>query len=143
MAAAMGRVQLSRLDPWLQKRRENHALFYEALTPLQEHVQVWPEVLGTQHAGFAFPMCLRADSPKRRADLMAHLEARKIATRPISGSNLARQPVFERIESARIGGSLAQADALHERGIFVGNSHAFHAGHAALLASAVEEFFNG
>ncbi len=74
---------------------------------------------------------------------MAHLEARNIATRPISGSNLARQPAFDQIPTARISGELAMADAIHERGLFVGNSHAFHGGHADLLERAVEEFFDG
>jgi CDP-6-deoxy-D-xylo-4-hexulose-3-dehydrase len=88
-------------------------------------------------------MCLRSDSEKSRADFMAHLEARNIATRPISGSNLARQPAFSQIPTARISGELTMADAIHERGLFVGNSHAFHGGHADLLERAVEEFFNG
>jgi len=38
---------------------------------------------------------------------------------------------------------LTMADAIHERGLFVGNSHAFHGGRADLLERAVEEFFNG
>ena len=142
MAAAMGRIQLTRLDPWLAKRRANHALFCERLQRFEEVLDVWPEVLGTQHAGFAFPMCLKQDTPYRRADLMTHLESRKIATRPISGSNLARQPVFEQISTARVAGELPVADAIHERGIFVGNSHAFHEGHADLLEKALEEFFS-
>ena len=143
MAAAMGRVQLTRLDPWLTRRRDNHAMFCDRLTRFSEDLEVWPETPGTQHAGFAFPMCLRDERPGRRAEFMAHLEARKISTRPISGSNLARQPVFEHIQGARVSGELKVADAIHERGIFVGNSHAFHEGHADLLEQAVEEFFNG
>jgi CDP-6-deoxy-D-xylo-4-hexulose-3-dehydrase len=143
MAAAMGRVQLTRLDPWLAKRRENHALFCERLEGFEKHLRVWPEVPGTRHAGFAFPMLLREESNQARADLIRHLESRKIATRPISGSNLARQPVFDRLTGARISGDLKVADAIHERGIFVGNSHAFHEGHADLLAQAMKEFFDG
>jgi CDP-6-deoxy-D-xylo-4-hexulose-3-dehydrase len=143
MAGAMGRVQLMRLDPWVARRRRNHALFCERLRRFETVLDIWPEVLGTQHAGFAFPMCLKADCGKSRKDFMAHLEARKIATRPISGSNLARQPAFEQIGPSRIAGTLTVADAIHERGIFVGNSHAFHEGHADLLERAVEEFFNG
>ncbi len=143
LAGAMGRVQLMRLDPWLVRRRANHARFCERLARFDSVLQIWPEVLGSQHAGFAFPMCLRSDSGKNRADFMAHLEARNIATRPISGSNLARQPAFDQIPTARISGELAMADAIHERGLFVGNSHAFHGGHADLLERAVEEFFDG
>jgi CDP-6-deoxy-D-xylo-4-hexulose-3-dehydrase len=142
LAGAMGRVQLMRLDPWLVRRRANHARFCERLARFDSVLDIWPEVLGTQHAGFAFPMCLKANSGRKRSDFMAHLESRKIATRPISGSNLARQPVFEQIPQARISGDLHMADSIHERGLFVGNSHAFHDGHADLLERAVEEFFD-
>jgi hypothetical protein len=70
---------------------------------------------------------------------MAAMEARGIETRPISGSNLARQPAFERIV-ARTPLPLAVADAVHERGLFVGNSQAFGPGHGALLADVLRQW---
>jgi len=139
MAGAMGRVQLGRLDAWLDRRRENHVSWCERLAPLAGTIRVWPELSGTRHAAFAFPMMIEAGQPFTRAQLMERLEARGIATRPVSGSNLARQPAARHVPNMRIAGPLTMADAIHERGLFVGNSHAFHSGHGDLLESALRE----
>ena len=131
IAGAFGLVQARRLPAWLARRRANHAGWCRELEGL---VQVFPEAPGTEHAGFAFPMITNGD----RASLMAHLEARKIETRPISGSNLARQPAFERVPGARAPVPLPVADRVHEKGMFVGNHHAFGPAHGARLREAIQ-----
>ncbi len=140
VAGAFGLRQLQRLDAWLTRRRDNHNSWCAALadTPL---LQVYPEAPGTTHAAFAFPMLLSEEAPLDRAALMAHLESNRIATRPISGSNLARQPAFARVPGARVHGELPVADGVHSRGLFIGNSHAFHAGHRDLLVATLNEAF--
>ena len=135
----MGRVQLGRLDAWLDRRRANHAGWCERLGSLAGKIRVWPEVPGTRHAAFAFPLLIEEGQPFTRAALMERLEARGISTRPVSGSNLARQPAARHVPGMRIAGPLTMADAIHERGLFVGNSHAFHDGHGDLLESALRE----
>jgi CDP-6-deoxy-D-xylo-4-hexulose-3-dehydrase len=114
----------------LARRRANHADWCEKLSP---YVQVFPEAPGTEHASFAFAMIVDGD----RAALMAFLEARRIETRPISGSNLVRQPAFASL-SARTPVPLEAADLVHERGFFVGNSHALGPGHGARLAETIQ-----
>ena len=126
IAGAFGLVQARRLPAWLERRRANHADWCRQLGDL---VTVFPEAPGTEHAGFAFPMLVEGD----RASAMAALEARGIETRPISGSNLARQPAFERVPGARTPVPLPVADRVHEHGLFVGNHHAFGPGHGARL----------
>ncbi len=140
MAGAMGLIQLGRLSPWLERRRENHRHWCELLAPLAPKLRCFPMRPGETHAAFSFAMLLQKGI--ERAPVMAALESSGIATRPISGSNLARQPAFERVPGARVGGPLPVADAVHERGFFVGNSHAFHAGHGAILASRLQEILS-
>jgi CDP-6-deoxy-D-xylo-4-hexulose-3-dehydrase len=136
MAGAFGRIQLKRLDAWVARRRANHAEWCAALagTP---GITVFPEMPGTEHAGFAFAMIVEGD----RRPLMQRLEAVGIETRPISGSNLVRQPAFQRLlaqgADVRIPGPLHVADRVHEHGFFVGNSHAFGPEHGRLLAGVV------
>lgn len=130
LAGAFGLVQARRLPAWLARRRANHADWCAALAGL---VEVFPEAPGTEHAGFAFPMLVDGD----RASLMAHLEAQGIETRPISGSNLTRQPAFERVPGARCPVPLPVADRVHTHGLFVGNHHAFGEGHGARLRDAI------
>lgn len=136
VSGAFGLVQARRLPAWVARRRANHADWCEKLIP---YVDVFPEATGTEHAGFAFSMLARGDGASmlaggERASLMAHLERHKIETRPISGSNLVRQPAFASVPGARIAGPLPVADAVHERGFFVGNSHAFGPNHGDRLA---------
>ncbi len=138
VAGAFGLRQLQRLDAWVERRRENHRSWSETVGGLP-HLSVYPERPGTTHGAFAFPMLLGEDAPMDRAAFMAHLESRRIATRPISGSNLARQPAFGRVPGARVHGDLDVADGIHTRGLFIGNSHAFHEGHTSLLEHTLRE----
>lgn len=137
LAGAFGLAQLDRLDAWVDRRRRNHADWCARLAGIPG-VRVFPEAPGTSHAGFAFPILV--DGPdagvEARKRLAAALAARRIETRPISGSNLARQPAFRHV-AARTPVPLPVADAVHERGLFVGNSHAFGPAHGALLEEAV------
>jgi len=135
LSGAVARVQLKRLDGFLARRQANHRRWCELLADLP--VQVFPEVPGAISAAFAFAILL-PEGLDRRA-VQAHLEAHDISTRPISGSNLARQPAFSRIPGARVSGELPVADAVHTRGFFVGNSHAFGEAHGRLLRERLAE----
>jgi CDP-6-deoxy-D-xylo-4-hexulose-3-dehydrase len=141
LAGAFGIHQVPRLDGFVATRRRNHAEWCAAIDALGLPLRTFPEVPGTTHSAFAFPMLVDVDSPLDRATLCARLEARGVTTRPISGSNLARQPAFTRVPGARIEGPLAVADAVHERGFFVGNSHAFGPEQGRVLVDALRVAF--
>ncbi len=143
LAAAFGLHQLPRLDGFIQRRRANHVRWCRRVQDAGLPLRVFPEQPGTEHGGFAFPLQIAADAPYPRAELMAFLEDRKIATRPISGSNLARQPAFAGLPRTRTPSPMPVADAVHERGFFVGNSHAFGPAHGALLVESLQEYHHG
>lgn len=143
LAGAFGIHQVPRLDGFVAQRRENHAAWCTAIDGLDLPVRTFPEVPGTTHSAFAFPMMVDTNSPLDRATLCERLEARGVTTRPISGSNLARQPAFTRVPGARIEGPLTVADAVHERGFFVGNSHAFGPEQGRVLVDALRAAFAG
>ena len=139
VAAALGVHQVGRLEGFIDRRRANHAAWCAEIDALGLPVRTFPEQPGTRHAAFAFPLVLTDACPRSRAEVCARLEARGIQTRPISGGNLARQPAFARVPGARVEGPLTHADAVHTRGLFVGQSHAFTPAHGALLAEALRE----
>lgn len=141
ITGAFGCQQVPKLEGFVQARQRNHAQWCEAVADLQLPLKVFPEIPGTRHAAFAFPMLLDADSPLDRATLSKRLEARGVDTRPISGSNLARQPAFSQVPGARVEGDLLVADAVHERGLFVGQSHAFGDTQLGLLIEALQAAF--
>lgn len=141
LAGAFGIHQVPRLDGFVARRRRNHSAWCTAIDALGLPLRTYPELPGTTHSAFAFPMLVDADSPLDRATLCERLEARGVTTRPISGSNLARQPAFTRVPGARIEGPLTVADAVHERGFFVGNSHAFGPDQGRVLVDALRAAF--
>lgn len=128
---AFGLAQLPRLDGWVARRRANHRNWCERVADIPE-LHAFPEAPGTLHSGFAFPFLVNGD----RAQLMRVFAEHRIETRPISGSNLARQPAFRHV-AAKTPVPLPVADAVHDRGLFIGNSHAFGPAHGELLSRAI------
>jgi CDP-6-deoxy-D-xylo-4-hexulose-3-dehydrase len=126
-----------RLDGYVSQRRANHDAWCAAVSGLGLPLRVFPELPGTTHAAFAFPMVLSEDAPIAREKLFERLESKGVSTRPISGSNLARQPAFPRVPGARVEGPTPVADGVHERGFFVGQSHAFDETHLERLIDAL------
>jgi CDP-6-deoxy-D-xylo-4-hexulose-3-dehydrase len=143
LAGAFGIHQLRRLDDYVARRRNNHRDWCAHIASLELPIDVFPEPPGRSHAGFAFPILIHADAPLDRAELCEKLEARGIQTRPISGSNLARQPAAAHVPGLRVEGPLPVADAVHERGFFVGQSHAFGPDQLEHLARSLREVFAG
>ena len=142
IAGAMGMHQVGRLDGYVARRRENHRKWCNWISELDLPLRVYPEQEGTLHSGFAFPMLLRADAPCTRAELCMRLAEYKIDTRPISGSNLSKQPAFASLPNTRVEGATPVTDAMHERGFFVGQSHAFGDDHGTLLCDALKRIFS-
>ena len=125
VAAAMGMHQVNRIEDFVKRRRQNHSTWCKWVQAEQLPLRVFPEVPNTRHAAFAFPILLNEDSPVSRPELCALLEGDGIQTRPISGSHLAKQPAFMKLKRGHQEGETPNADAIHERGFFVGQSHAF------------------
>lgn len=142
VSGAFGVHQVPRLEAFVSKRRANHANWCKQVYSLGLPLKVFPEQPGSHHAGFGFPILLDERAPISRSELCRQLESHSIQTRPISGSNLARQPAFDTLSSVRIEGELPVANSVHERGIFVGQSHAFGPEHGGYLASTLQKIFN-
>jgi CDP-6-deoxy-D-xylo-4-hexulose-3-dehydrase len=139
--AAIGRAQLRKLDGFVTARRDNWSLLRARLAPLEDrlefmlptHAQGWgkdgfsfaegrPRV---DPSWFGFMMMIRDGSQLSRTGLARALDTAKIGNRMLFGGNLLRQPAFvglarERPVALRVVGDLAGADAIMERGIFVG-----------------------
>jgi CDP-4-dehydro-6-deoxyglucose reductase, E1 len=144
--AAIGRVQLGRLNDFSAARRVNWQRIRAGLDDLQgifdfalpTHATGWTR--GSEHAGaftwddsgarsdpswFGFMLLVREDAGFTASDVARHLDRQRIGNRRLFGGNLVRQPVFvqlrhERPESFRVVGDLQGADEIMNRAIFVG-----------------------
>ena len=139
MQAAFGLVQLPRLEEFNRARRENARFLTEALEPYAGHgMKLVSEQEGGRSTWFGFSVLL--DDAETRWRLRDHLEARKIATRPIVAGNLAHQPAFCS-NPHRIVGELPNATAIGERGLFIGNHPSLTQGHLDHIVTAFRDFF--
>ena len=68
---------------------------------------------------FALPIMLTSECPFRKEDFLAYLEDKGIETRPVVAGNLAHQPVCKMFPELQEG-NLPGADAIHDRGFYLG-----------------------
>ncbi len=119
MQAAVGVAQLKKLGGFIEARRANFRRLHEGLKDLEE-LLVLPEAPpGSNPSWFGFPIAVRDDAPFGRADLIRHLEARRIATRQLFGGNLTRQPAYAEA-CYRIAGDLENTDFVLNQLFWIG-----------------------
>ena len=118
MQAAVGLAQLDKLAAFVATRRTNWQRLHDGLADLAA-LQIVTATPNSDPAWFGFPMLVAADAPFDRFDLVAHLEAHRIATRLVFGGNLLRQPAFAGRDHRRVG-ELPNADAVAARGLWLG-----------------------
>jgi CDP-6-deoxy-D-xylo-4-hexulose-3-dehydrase len=119
LSAAVGREQLAKLDAFTAVRRRNAAIARTVLEPFRPWLSMQRET--GESSWFGFSLMVAPDAGVRRGDVVRALDAAGIECRPVITGNFARQPVLERIDHT-IAGELTGADAVHDRGLFVGNA---------------------
>jgi CDP-6-deoxy-D-xylo-4-hexulose-3-dehydrase len=145
ISAAIGTVQLKKLDSMLESREKlaaNVAEWTKKSAPWMtligaEHV-VPGKTFGRRerrHSWMTFPFRLDANSPVKVAKVKEIFEANGVDTRPVIAGNLARHPA-NRLAETRQAKSLAHCDALLENAFMIGCHPLLEAGGQAALESA-------
>jgi len=112
LQAAIGLSQLDKLDGFVQKRKENWAYLYGALTHLP--IKLSGTTANSSPSWFGFAVGVES-----RNNLARYLDKHKIGNRPLFAGNITRQPAYKDIEY-RIVGDLHNADYVHDRVLWVG-----------------------
>ncbi|MBI3548565.1 MAG: lipopolysaccharide biosynthesis protein RfbH [Elusimicrobia bacterium] len=119
MQAAVGLAQLDRLPEFVEKRKANFQFLKKRLATLED-VFILPEATpGSDPSWFGFPITIREKTPIRRAELMHHLDEKKIGSRLLFAGNITRQPYFAG-RPHRVAGELKNTDAVMERTFWIG-----------------------
>lgn len=119
MQAAVGVAQLRKLPGFIEKRKKNFARLFHALENYSEYIVIPKTAEDADPSWFGFPVLVREQAPFTRADIVLHLEDRKIATRMLFGGNLLKQPAYEGI-THRVAGSLKNTDIVMNNLFWVG-----------------------
>ncbi len=117
--AALGLIQLQRMDEFIRQRQAVRRCVLAGLAPFEDVLQFQIERPHTTHSAFGFSIVVRPEAPFDRDALQSHLEAHGVQTRPLVGGNLARQPAFERIPH-RVADDLVVANYASDHGLMIG-----------------------
>ncbi|MBG0856957.1 lipopolysaccharide biosynthesis protein RfbH [Streptomyces spinoverrucosus] len=118
LQAALGMTQLDKLDGFIEARKRNWRRLREGLDGLP-HLLLPEPTPGSDPSWFGFVITVDAEAPFSRAELVGHLEERKIGTRRLFAGNLTRHPAY--LDRAhRVVGDLANSDVITEQTFWIG-----------------------
>lgn len=130
--AAIGLVQLDKLDAMNQARRDNYLAFYRGVWKHPGIELLYPPERA-QPSMFGIPFFVKDG---RRDDLAKHLESNGIETRPILAGGLRSQPGFRGFYFGKTPG----ADRVTEEGLFIGLHPTVGTADTVLIAKMIEDY---
>jgi CDP-6-deoxy-D-xylo-4-hexulose-3-dehydrase len=119
MQAALGVVQMARLDEFIAARKRNFDHLHKRLQACEEFLILPAAAPDSAPSWFGFLITLRENAPCSRIDLLRYLDQHKIGTRLLFAGNVIRQP-YMRNRDYRIAGTLNNADIITERSFWIG-----------------------
>ncbi|GAB6054610.1 lipopolysaccharide biosynthesis protein RfbH [Magnetospira thiophila] len=137
--AAMGLVQLDKLEGFVDIRRHNAARLGADLEAVSNHLRQQQETPKGRHSWFGFPLIVQPGAPFDRAAICRHLNAQGIETRPLIAGNIAAQPGMKLFEH-RIAGPLTEADTIMSHGFSVGNHQGIDDAARDYVAETIKAF---
>ncbi len=139
MQAAIGLAQLKKLPSFVAARRRNWQALRDGLADLEKFF-IMPEATpGSKPSWFGFCLTVRPDAPFSRADVVRFLEGRKIATRPLFGGNLIRQPYFRDVKY-RVVGELPNTNLIMTNTFWIGVYPGITPEMVEYMVSSIHEF---
>ena len=114
--AAIALAQLSKLDRFLEMRRQNAETLLHELDDLQQYL-ILPRITpNCTPSWFGFLISVKEDAPFSKQEMVTYLEANGIGTRQLFAGNILRQPMIAESDvKLRIGSSpIMEAKRLDE-----------------------------
>lgn len=137
--AAMGQLQLPKLDGLIEKRRETANFYQKSLAEFSDYFHFQQETPNAKHVWFGFPIILKDAAPFSVKDITSYLQAHHIETRPVIAGNMARHPAFKMINH-RIAGELNNADTVMKKGFAFACHHAVDANARQYVVQTIKDF---
>lgn len=138
--AAIGLSQLSRIEKFVQKRRENHSILYHLFKEDLEDFFILPErTKNSNPSWFGFMLTVRDENKINRNKLVEFLEANKIGSRLFFGGNMIKQPAYVNIKK-RIHGTLDNSDYVMNNSFWIGVWPGLDRSHLEYMHDSVKQF---
>jgi len=140
MQAACGVAQLSRLEHFVEKRKENFEYLRNRLSSCEAFLTLPKATTNSVPSWFGFPVTLKENSGVLRVDLLKFLAEENIGTRLLFAGNLTKQPYFDGL-NYRIHGDLTNTDTVMNQTFWLGVFPGLHDKQLDFVADKLEEFF--
>ena len=138
--AAIGLSQLSRIEKFIQKRRENHRILHNLFKKDLEDFFILPEkTKNSNPSWFGFMLTVRDRNKINRNNLVEFLEANKIGSRLFFGGNMIKQPAYININK-RIHGTLENSDYVMNNSFWIGVWPGLDISHLEYMHDIVKQF---
>lgn len=124
MQAAIGCIQVQRIDEFGSKRRRNWQFLRQALKDLEDVFVLPNPTPNSDPSWFGFALTIREGVEFSRSELTQFLESKRIQTRNLFAGNMIRQPAF--LDYIREGhpyrtlGALRGSDTIMNRTFWIG-----------------------
>jgi CDP-4-dehydro-6-deoxyglucose reductase, E1 len=118
MQAALGISQLSKIDFFIKKRKENYNYLKKHLIQI-EGLSVANATENSDPAWFGCPITIDPKYPVDREDLLRFLDSRNIGSRLIFAGNVLKQPAYKNIDF-KVVGNLKNTDIVMSRSFWIG-----------------------
>jgi CDP-6-deoxy-D-xylo-4-hexulose-3-dehydrase len=119
MQAAIGLSQLTKVDYFVARRKENHAILSDLFKEFEEHFILPVATENSEPSWFGFMLTVREGSPIDRNKFVEYLEQNKIGTRLFFGGNLLKQPAYYNLNYRKID-DLKNTDLLMNNSFWLG-----------------------
>ena len=138
--ASIGVAQLDKLEAFGKARRKNWAFLRNNLGRFSSVLEFQSATFRSDPSWFGFLVTVKEDAGFTRDQIVAHLEAAHIQTRPLFAGNITRQPCFDSLTEGvdyRIVGDLTNTDRFMRDALLIG---CFPGLSATQLQYVVEKF---
>ena len=140
MQAALGLSQLTKLDEFSDRRKQNFKYLSKKLKGVQGLIM--PKATHkSDPSWFGFPITLDPKHPVDREDLLRFLDSRKIGTRLMFAGNIMKQPAYRNVDF-RVVGDLTNTDIVMRRTFWVGVYPGLTEPMLDYIADSITEFVN-
>jgi CDP-6-deoxy-D-xylo-4-hexulose-3-dehydrase len=139
--AAMGAIQLPKLDQFNDMRRNAAAYLLKHLSQYQDFFHFQQETPKGKHVWFGFSMIVKDSAPFSVKDMTTYLQKHRIESRPIIAGNMTRHPGVKMFPH-RISGDLTAADKVMKNGFSFGCHQGTDLNACQYIANIIDGFIN-
>lgn len=143
LQAAMGLVQLTKLNEIISIRKRNYSLLFNIFSKYEKFFHLPKATNKSDPSWFAFPLTVKDGSPFKRKDLTMFLENSKIQTRNYFAGNILLQPGYSEVcPQINAKTQFPIATKVTTDTFFLGTSPVITEEQIEYIGKTVESFFN-